>query len=201
MRPLDPRWKGTFAALLLFAFGAVAGVAGDRIWLGMAPVAAEAAPLTPEGMVRSLDLDPVQGARVRSVLDSLRGEVARAAAAGPDSLRDVAQRARQRLEDVLPPDRRPQFQRWMQQHHDRMMARMGGGMMGRGMMRGGGRGGGMMRGGPPGDSGAMRPGPGGRGRMMGGTGRGGMMGGSGRGGMMGGSGATGSDSGGGRMHR
>ncbi len=139
MRTLDPRWKGTLAAVLLFGLGTVAGVAGDRIWLGLAPTVAEAAPLTPDGMATALHLDAAQGARVRAVLDSLQSEVARGAAEGPDSLRVAAERARRRLENALPPDRRPQFQQWMQQHHDRMMRRMrggamgGGGMMGRGM--------------------------------------------------------------------
>lgn len=155
---LDPRWQGALLAVLLFVLGLVAGVAADRVWLGGWTAEAEAASLTPEGMADALDLDPAQGARVRSVLDSLRVEVGQAVQSGPDSLRSVARRARQRLEEALPPDRRPRFREWMQDHHARMMRDMGGGMMGPGqgmgpgMMRGRGRGGGRM--GP----GMMQPG-------------------------------------------
>ncbi len=195
-RELDPRWKAALAAAVLFLAGAVAGVAGDRAWLGRWPSSAEAAPLTPDAMSRALDLDPGQRARVRSVLDSIRIEMSQALEQGPDSLRAVAQRGQERLRQALPPDRRGRFRTWMQWHHARMMQQMGGGMMG---PRGG-------RGPGAGPGGGMGPGP------MRRRGPGGMMGTDsptgGRGGMMGSDsftggrgGAMGSDSGGGGMRR
>lgn len=147
---MSPKWQALLATATIFFLGAVAGIAADRVWLGRSPAVAEAATLTPEGMDAALDLDAAQAARVRAVLDSLRTEVVQAAQAGPDSLRDVARRGRQRLQDALPADRRASFQQWMQQHHARMMQEMGGGMMqGPGM-------------GP-----VMMGRPGGAGRMMG----------------------------------
>lgn len=155
------RWKAAAAAGLLLLAGAALGVTVDRLWVAGAGDA-RAAPLTADAMARSLELDPAARARVAAVLDSLRGEVAAAAAAGPDSLRAAARRARRRLHDVLPPDRRPAFRRWMQSRHREMMERMHpGGATGpggrhmrmhrddsaRGMMMGPGGGpGGMMRG-------------------------------------------------------
>lgn len=199
-RELDPRWKAALAAAVLFLAGAVAGVAGDRVWLGRWPSSAEAAPLTPDAMSRALDLDPGQRARVRSVLDSIRIEMSQALENGPDSLRTVAQRGQERLQQALPPDRREQFRTWIQWHHARMMQRMGGGMMGPrggrgpGMGPGGGMGPGPMRRGPGGMMGTDSP-MGGRGGMMGSD-----SGAGGRGGMMGG-GATRADSAGGGPRR
>lgn len=145
---MSPRWQAMLVTAIIFVLGGVAGIAADRVWQGRSPAVAEAATLTPEGMDAALGLDAAQQARVRAVLDSLRADVARAAQAGPDSLRNVARRGRQRLEDALPADRRVPFQQWMQQHHARMMREMGGGM------RQGGPGMGRMMG------------PGGMGRMM-----------------------------------
>lgn len=155
------RWKAAAAAVLLLLAGAALGVTVDRLWIARAGDA-RAGPLTADAMARSLELDPATRARVAAVLDSLRGEVAAAAAAGPGSLRAAARRARQRLHDVLPPDRRPAFRRWMKSRHREMMERMhsgeGPGAGGRhmpmhrrdsagGMMMGPGGGpGGMMRG-------------------------------------------------------
>jgi len=85
-------------------------------------------------MARALDLDSAQAARVQAVLDSLRVEVAQAVREGPESLRSVALSGRRRLEEALPTDRRVRFQQWMQEHHARMMRRMGGGMMRDGAM-------------------------------------------------------------------
>lgn len=175
----DPTWKGALAAALLFLLGAVAGVAGDRIWLRGVPPAEAAEPLTVAGLSSALNLDPAQGARVRSVLDSLQTVVSEAAQAGADSLRSVSVEGRRRLEDALPPDRRAAFQQWMEQRHAQMMRGMGGGMMGRGRRMGPRAGRGGMRG--PGDTtrprrggGRGMTGPGmmqapdsGRGRMMG----------------------------------
>lgn len=182
-RAMGPTWKAALASALLFLLGGVAGVAADRLWLGGVP-AAEAQPLTVAGLSAALDLDPAQGARVRSVLDSLQSEVSEAARAGVDSLRSVSLHGRRRLENALPPDRRAAFQAWMQRRHAQMMEEMGGGMRGRGRMMGPGG----MRGGPQGGPGRMRGRGGGRRGMMGpGT----MQGpDSGRRGMMGGGGST-----------
>ncbi len=130
---MDPRWKATLAAAVLFGLGAVTGLALDRLWRGAAPPAAEAAPLTVEAMADALELEPGDRARVEALLDSLRVEVTQAARQSPESLQVVARRARQRLEAVLPPDRRGPFQDWMRGHHQRMMDHMRhGGMMGGG---------------------------------------------------------------------
>jgi hypothetical protein len=159
----DPTWKAALAAALLFLLGAVAGVAGDRVWLRGVPAAEAAEPLTVAGLSSALNLDPAQGARVRSVLDSLQTVVSQAALAGADSLRSVSVEGRRRLEEALPPDRRVAFQQWMEQRHAQMMREMGGGMMGRGRMRGPRAGRGGMRG--AGDT--VRPPFGGRGGGMG----------------------------------
>lgn len=176
---LGPRSRAGLAAAALFLAGVVVGTAADRLWLGRAPSEAEAAPLTVRGLGRALDLDPAERARVGAVLDSLRGEVATAAEQSPESLRVVARRARGRLEEAIPADRREAFRVWMQGHHQRMMQRMGpmmrGGMpmhemmgpeggpgtemMGPGMGRDSASGGGMMRRGPGrrGPGSMMRP--------------------------------------------
>lgn len=128
-RPPDPggdggvRWRAILAGLLLLLAGAALGVTVDRLWVdGSTPAAAE--PLTADALARSLELSPDERARVRAVLDSLRDEVAAAAAAGPDSLRAAARAARHRLHDALPPEHRPAFRRWIQHRHRQMMERM-----------------------------------------------------------------------------
>lgn len=139
----DPRRKAALAAAVLFALGAMAGVAADRWWLGRRASELAAAPLTAEAMADVLDLDAGERARVTAVLDSLETSVARAALEGPASLQEAARGARQRLEQALPADRRGRFQSWMSGHHARMMKRMcgeratrGEPMMGPGMMPG-----------------------------------------------------------------
>lgn len=117
------RWRAAAAAVLLLAAGAALGVTVDRLWVAGASEAG-AAPLTFEAMARSLELPPRERDQVRAVLDSLEDEIAAAAGAGPDSLRSVARRARTRLREVLPPDRRPAFGQWMRHHHQQMMQRM-----------------------------------------------------------------------------
>jgi hypothetical protein len=159
----DPTWKAALAAALLFLLGAVAGVAGDRMWLRGVPAAEAAEPLTVAGLSSALNLDPAQGARVRSVLDSLQTVVSQAALAGADSLRSVSVEGRRRIEEALPPDRRAAFRQWMEQRHAQMMREMGGGMMGRGRMMGPqGR-----RGGMPGTADTLRAPRGGRRGMRG----------------------------------
>lgn len=117
------RWQAAAAGLLLLIAGAALGVTVDRLWVaGPRPAAAD--PLTADALARSLELGPDDRARVRALLDSLRDDVAGAAAAGPDSLRAAARAARRRLHEALPPDRRPAFRRWMEHRHRQMMERM-----------------------------------------------------------------------------
>ena len=124
-----PGGRAVMSATLLFGFGAVAGAAADRLWVTSGATELAAAPLTVESMAGALDLGTSERARVAALLDSLEPIVARAVVAGPDSLQAAARMARQRLEEVLPPDRRPRFRRWMSDHHDRMMDDMRGGNM------------------------------------------------------------------------
>lgn len=179
---ISPQTTAALAVAVIFLLGATAGVAGDRIWRGLRPPTAEAAALTPEAMAHALDLTPTQRTRVHRVLDTLRVEMTRAVAAGgSDSLRSVARRARQRLENALPPDRRAPFREWMQSHHARMMEHMGGGMMDRpgmgpGMMGPDSAAPPMMGPGRGMDPGMMHPDSTGPGMMMGrDSGGGGMM--------------------------
>jgi hypothetical protein len=156
---LDPRWKAGLIAASLFALGAVAGVVADRTWTARSVPSAAAAPVTLESMVSALGLDPATRDRLAALLDSLQPEIAAAAAAGPDSLRVATRRAHRRVMEVLPPEQRPAFQRWLDVRHRHMvemMRHMGPGMMGPGMM-----GPGMMDSGPPhppGRPGEMMPG-------------------------------------------
>lgn len=122
--PADPaRWKAAAAAILLLVAGAALGVTVDRLWIAGAGQA-RATPLTVQEMARSLELGPRETSRVQEVLDSLEAELVEAARAGPDSLRVLARQARSRLHRALPPGARPEFSRWMQRHHQRMMERM-----------------------------------------------------------------------------
>lgn len=160
----NPRLKAGLVAAALFALGAVAGVAGERLVSRRAIAAPGPSPLTVQDMAGALNLEPGETERVGAVLDSLSPEFARASQQGPDSLRFATMRARARIAQVLPPARRPEYWRWLDEHHARMMQMMRG--MGRGMT------------GP----GMMGPGTGGRGA---GPGRGAPRGGTVGGGMMG----------------
>lgn len=122
-----PRRKAAAAATLLFLAGGLSGVLVDRLLIR--PRAVEATPLTARAMAARLDLSRSDEARIRALLDSLHAEVAAAAQQGPDSLRTVARSAHQRLEAALPPEARAEFRIWMQEHHRRMMERMGGAPM------------------------------------------------------------------------
>lgn len=118
-------WRAAAAAGLLVLAGALLGVAVDRTWIR--PPAGTASPgLSVEGMARSLDLDPDTRRRVASLVDSMDAAILRAARSSPDSLRMRAREARQRIEAVLPPDRVPEFRRWMREHHRSMMRQMHG---------------------------------------------------------------------------
>lgn len=164
---LGPRWQAGLIAVALFGLGAVAGVVADRAWTARSAGAASAPPLTVGSMAEALGLDAPTRSRVQALLDSLQPEIAGAAVVGPDSLREVTRRAHARLMDALPPDRRAEFQRWIEARHARMLERMRGmmpGMMGPGRRpgMGPGMGPGMM--GPgrmrPGSAGARPGGPG-----------------------------------------
>lgn len=118
------RWKAALTAAFLLVVGVVLGVAIDRLWLR--PGHVDRPPLTAEVMADELQLTGPEEARVRQVLDSLETEISEAAGMGPDSLHAAARRARQRLERALPPHARPEFRRWMERHHRRMMEEMHG---------------------------------------------------------------------------
>jgi hypothetical protein len=165
-----PRWQAGLIAAVLFGLGVVAGVVADRAWMARSAGAAPAPPLTVASMADALGLDGATRERVAALLDSLQPEIARAAAVGPDSLRGATMRAHARLMEALPPDRRAEFQRWLDARHAHMLERMH--HMMPGMMGPGGRPGmspgmgpGMMRPGSAGvrpggmEPGAHRPGP------------------------------------------
>jgi hypothetical protein len=111
-------------AAALFGLGAVAGVVADRAWTARAAGAAPAPPLTVRSLSDELGLDAPTRTRVAALLDTLQPEIARAAAAGPDSLRAATMHAHARLMEALPPDRRAEFQRWLDARHAHMMERM-----------------------------------------------------------------------------
>lgn len=119
------RWTAALTAAFLLVTGAVLGIAIDRLWLRTPEP--DGPPLTAEAMAESLELTSSEEARVRRVLDSLEVTISGAAGAGPDSLHAAAHRARMRLEKALPPRARPEFRRWMERHHRRMMEEMHGG--------------------------------------------------------------------------
>jgi hypothetical protein len=129
----DPaRWKAGAAALLLLGAGVALGVLADRLWL-QAPET-ETMPLTAEALVAHLDLAPTDAARIRALLDSMHVDVVAATAEGPEALAAAARTAHERIEAALPPDARPGFRSWVDDHHRQMMERMqSGGLHGGGM--------------------------------------------------------------------
>jgi hypothetical protein len=129
------RTRAAATAVLLVLTGAVLGIAADRALFSPAPIAA--ASLTAEALSERLDLSAGDAARLGALLDSLHGEVTAAAADGPETLRAATEAAHRRIEASLPPDSRPAFHAWMQEHREHMMHRMHPGAMGPGMMRDG----------------------------------------------------------------
>jgi hypothetical protein len=130
-----PGLKASLVIAVTFVLGMIAGAAADRIVRRPTPEP-PLPPLTIQDMAHALALDPAERARVGAVLDSLRPEIASAAAQGPDSLELATRRARRRIADALPPGRRAQFQQWLDARHShmiQMMRRFGPGM-GPGMM-------------------------------------------------------------------
>jgi hypothetical protein len=116
------RRKAAAAAAFLLLAGGLLGVLVDRLWLF--PRGVEAMPLTAQALAARLDLGPSEEAQIRALLDSIHAEVMAAAQQGADSLRTTARSAHLRLEAVLPPDTRPEFRAWMQDHHRWMMERI-----------------------------------------------------------------------------
>jgi hypothetical protein len=119
------RAAGTAALLLLT--GAFLGVSVDRVWLSPPP--AEAVSLTAGAMSERLGLSPEEEARLNLLLDSLHTEVMAAALDGPEALRVATEDAHRRIEASLPPEARPAFHAWMQEHHEHMMRQMRSGPM------------------------------------------------------------------------
>jgi hypothetical protein len=114
------------ATLLLLAGGAL-GITIDRAWLS--PPATESMSLTAGAMSARLGLSSDQEARLVVLLDSLHAEVLAAAAAGPDALRRATDAAHRTIDASLPPESRPAFHAWMQEHREHMMTQMGLGPM------------------------------------------------------------------------
>jgi hypothetical protein len=129
------RTRAAATAVLLVLTGAVLGIAADRALFSPAPI--EAMSLTPEALAERLGLSPGEAARLGALLDSLHGDVTAAAADGPEALRAATEAAHRRIEASLPPESRPAFHSWMQEHREHMMHRMHPGAMGPGMMRDG----------------------------------------------------------------
>jgi hypothetical protein len=120
------RARAAATASLLILAGAGLGIAVDRLWLS-APD--EGMSLTAEAMSERLGLDPEVEARLTVLLDSLHAEVAAAAVEGPEALRAATDAAHARIAAFLPPESRPAFHLWMQEHHEQMMRQMGLGPM------------------------------------------------------------------------
>jgi hypothetical protein len=128
------RWRAAGTAALLFVTGSAMGALVDRLWLS--PRETHGTPLTAEAMAARLGLSSAKEAQLRTLLDSLRGEIHAVVQRAPDSLGTAARNAQLRIEAVLPPDARPEFRAWMQEHHAQMMGRMHGSPMDHGRMHG-----------------------------------------------------------------
>jgi hypothetical protein len=126
-------WRAAGTAALLLLTGGVMGVLVDRLWLS--PHEAHATPLTAEAMAARLGLSSAQGAHLRALLDSLRGEIHAVVQRAPDSLGTAVRNAQLRIEAALPPRARSEFRAWMQEHHTRMMDRMHDGPVDHGRMQ------------------------------------------------------------------
>jgi hypothetical protein len=129
-------WRAAGAAALLLVTGGVMGVLVDRLWLP--PPKTHATPLTAEAMATRLGLTSAEEARLRALLDSLRGEIHAVVQRAPDSLQAAVRNAQRRIEAALPPDARSEFRAWMKEHHAQMVGRMHGGPMNHGRTHGGG---------------------------------------------------------------
>jgi hypothetical protein len=133
------QWRAAFAAALLICAGAFLGVTADRLWL--AAFSAEEPQVSVDALADALSLNSRQTANISALVDSIGWAISNAIEQNPESLQVVARRARARLEDAVPFDRREGFRNWMDGRRSNMLDRM----RGRGMMhRGPGRGRGMM---------------------------------------------------------
>lgn len=116
------RLTAVIAALLFFLAGSMTGVVVDRFWLRH--LTAAPPPLTVDAMVSDLALSDTDERRVREFLNEMHPSVIEALEAGPDSLLATTRSVHQRLLEILPPEARPRFRRWLQQHHHGMMRQM-----------------------------------------------------------------------------
>jgi len=141
------QWRAAFAAALLIAMGAFIGVCADRIWLVAFAQDDEGPQVSVEALSNALDLNVRQRDEIAALVDSIGWAISDAIEQNPESLPNVARRARAQLELAVPADRRPRLRRWMEGRRMEMLDRM----RGQGMMRGRGGGGGRgrMQGGQP----------------------------------------------------
>jgi hypothetical protein len=92
------------------------------VWLSAPPI--EPMSLTASAMSERLGLSPEEGARLSVLLDSLHAQVTAAAVNGPEALRTATDAAHRRIDASLPPESRPAFHSWMQEHREHMMDQM-----------------------------------------------------------------------------
>jgi len=123
MSALANQFRAAGVAALLLVTGALLGIAIDRVWLSPPPT--ESMSLTAGAMSERLGLSSEQEARLVVLLDSLHAEVLAAAAAGPEALRSATDAAHRTIDASLPPESRPAFHAWMQEHREHMMTQMG----------------------------------------------------------------------------
>jgi hypothetical protein len=123
MSPSSDRARAVGTAALLLLTGALLGIAVDRAWLSPAPM--QTMSLTADAMSERLGLSSEEQARLVVLLDSLHAEVVVAAAAGPEALRAATDAAHETIAASLPPESRPAFHSWMQEHREHMMHQMG----------------------------------------------------------------------------
>lgn len=126
------QWRAAIAAALLIALGAFLGVSIDRIWLVTFGARDQQSQVSVEALSTALRLDTREKQELAALVDSIGWSIAEAIEQNPDSLPQVARRARDRLEEAVPPDARPRFRNWMDGRRSEMLDRM----RGRGMMRG-----------------------------------------------------------------
>lgn len=136
MSSSSSRARAAGTAVLLVLTGAVLGITVDRLWLS--PTRIGAMSLTAGAMSERLGLSSEDAERLSVLLDTLHTEVTAAAADGPEALRAATDAAHQRIDASLPPESRPAFHSWMQEHREHMMRQMHPAPMGPGAMRGGG---------------------------------------------------------------
>jgi hypothetical protein len=125
-------WRAAGTAALLLVTGGAMGALADRLWLS--PPETHGRSLTAEALAARLGLSSVEEARLRALLDSLRGEIHAVVQRAPDSLGTAVRNAQLRIEAALPADARSEFRAWIQEHHEQLRSRMHGGPVHHGMM-------------------------------------------------------------------